>query len=249
MKILCLILARGGSVRIPKKNIKRLGRYPLIYYTIQAAKKSKYINRIIVSTDNKEIAQVAKKYGAEVPFYRPKEISKEDSTELQAFEHALGWLQENEGYVPDLIVKLFPTTPFRTTESIDKAVELMLANPDADSVRSVTRCSEHPYKMWTVEGNRLRSFVPLEQKPREAHTLSYQVLPTVYIQNACIDVTKPSNIWEKKSITGAHIIPFVMDEIESIDINTPLDFLLAKIVLKRGLHKKKKMMMRKSSLR
>lgn len=240
MKILCLILARGGSVRVPTKNIKKLGRYPLIYYTIHAAKKSKYINRIIVSTDDEEIARIAKKYGAEVPFYRPKEISKTDSTELAAFEHALGWLKEHEGYVPDLIVKLFPTAPFRKTESIDKAIELMLANPQADSVRSVTLCSEHPYKMWIIEGGRLRSFIPPNQKPREAHTFAYQVLPKVHIQNAAIDVTKPSNIWEKKSVTGTEIIPFVMDEIESIDINTPLDFLFAETILKRGLHVKKK---------
>lgn len=241
MKILCLILARGGSTRIPRKNIKELGGYPLIYYAIQAAQKSKYINRIIVSTDDEEIAQIAKKYGAEAPFYRPKEISKEDSTELEAFEHALNWLKEREGYVPDLIVKLFPIAPFRKAESIDKAIELMLANPQADSVRSVRLCSEHPYKMWVIKDNRLRSLIPLEQKPKEAHTLSYQVLPTVYIQNACIDVMKPSNIWDKRSITGTEIIPFVMDEIESIDINTPLDFLLAETVLKRGLlHGKKK---------
>jgi CMP-N-acetylneuraminic acid synthetase len=240
MKILCLILARGGSVRIPKKNIKKLGKYPLIYYTIQAAKKSKYINRIIVSTDDKEIAGVARKYGAEVPFYRPKEISKADSTELEAFEHALNWLKENEGYVPDLIVKLFPTNPFRSAGSIDKAVELMLANPEVDSVRSVMLCSEHPYKMWVIKDERLRSFVPLDQKPKEAHTLSYQVLPKVYIQNAAIDVTKPSNIWEKKSVTGTEIIPFVMDEIESIDINTPLDFIIAEVILKREPHFKRK---------
>lgn len=235
MKILCLILARGGSIRIPKKNIKKLGGHPLIYYTIQAAKKSRYVNRIIVSTDDEEIARIAKKYGAEVPFYRPKEISKEDSTELEAFEHALNWLKNNEGYVPDLIVKLFPTSPFRTAESVDKAIMLMIANPKADSVRSVRPCSEHPYKMWVIKNDRLRSFVSLDQKPREAHTLSYQVLPRVYVQNAAIDVTKPSNIWKKKSITGTEIIPFVMDEIESIDVNTPLDFILAEEVLKRGL--------------
>lgn len=240
VKILCLILARGGSIRIPKKNIKKLGIYPLIYYTIRAAQKSKYVNRIIVSTDDEEIARIARKYGGEVPFHRPKEISKADSTELEAFEHALNWLKENEEYVPDLIVKLFPTNPFRTTESIDKAIELMLANPQADSVRSVRSCSEHPYKMWIVKDNRLLSFVPLEQKPREAHTLSYQVLPKVYIQNAAIDVTKPSNIWEKKSVTGAEIIPFVMNEIESIDINTPLDFIVAEVILKRGSHSKRK---------
>ncbi len=240
MKILCLILARGGSKRLPGKNVKKLGGHPLICHTIVAARQSKYINRIIVSTDDSEIARVSKACGAEVPFYRPKSISKDDSTELEAFEHALGWLKEKEGYVPDLIVKLFPTTPFKTAKSIDQAIKTMLANPRADSVRSVRLCKEHPYKMWTIEKNRLKSFIPVEKKPREAHTLAYQSLPTVYVQNACIDVTKPSNIWKKKSVTGTDIVPFVMGEIESIDINTPLDFKFAELVLKEGIAWKKK---------
>ena len=113
-KIMCLILARGGSKRIPHKNIKKLVGKPLIAYTIECAKRSKYINRIIVSTDDKVIAKVAKEYGAEVPFYRPDEISQDDSTELDSFKHALSWLKENENYEPDLIVKLFATAPFRT---------------------------------------------------------------------------------------------------------------------------------------
>jgi N-acylneuraminate cytidylyltransferase len=240
MKILGLILARGGSVRVPKKNIKKLGNYPLIYYTIRAAKESKYINKIIVSTDDEEIARVSKKYGAEVPFYRPDDISKENSPEFEAIKHALDWLKKNEGYVPDLIVKLFPTTPFRTSKSIDKAIKLMLANPRADSVRSVTLCSEHPYKMWVIKNDRLRSFVPLNKKPREGHSLPYQALPKVYIQNAAIDVIKPANIWEKKSVTGTKILPFVMDEVESVDINTSLDFIVAETVMKRISQKRKK---------
>lgn len=236
MKILALILARGGSQRVPRKNIKLLGGKPLIQYTLDTAKKSKYINRIIVSTDDEEIAKVAKKYGAEVPFMRPKEISQSDSTELQAFEHALKWLKENEGYEPDLIVKLFPTSPFRRVESIDKCVELMIANPDADSVRSVRKCTEHPYKMWKIEGNRLQPLISWEQKPKDAHTLSYQVLPPVYVNNASIDVTKPSTILNKKSITGTEIVPYVMGEIESHDINDPLDFHLAELILQKGLN-------------
>lgn len=234
MKVLALILARGGSTRIPKKNITLLGGHPLIFYTIDAAKKSKCINRIIVSTDSREIADAAVKCGAEAPFLRPAEISKSDSTELEAFEHALGWLKENEGYVPDLIVKLFPTSPFRKAESIDKAVELMIANPDADSVRSVCLCKEHPYKMWTIENNRLRPFVPWEKKPKEAHTLSYQLLPPVYVNNASIDVTKPSTIFNKKSVTGREIIPYPMEESESLDINTPLDLELAKLMVAKS---------------
>lgn len=234
MNILCLILARGGSKRIPDKNIRLLGGKPLISYTIECAKKSKYINRIIVSTDSDKIAEISIKAGAEAPFRRPSEISKENSTELEAFKHALNWLKENENYVPDLIVKLFSTSPFRKAESVDKAIELLLGDPRADSVRSVRLCSEHPHKMWKIakNRNRLESFVPKESKLPEAHTLSYHLLPEAYIQNASIDVIRVSMLFSKNSIIGTEIIPLVMDEIESIDINMPLDFTLAETVLK-----------------
>ncbi|MEM2251344.1 MAG: acylneuraminate cytidylyltransferase family protein [Candidatus Hadarchaeales archaeon] len=234
MKILGLILARGGSVRVPRKNIRPLAGHPLIYYVIQAARKSKYINRIIVSTDDEEIAKVARECGAEVPFYRPKEFAKEDSPEFYAIEHALNWLRDNEGYIPDLVVKLFPTSPFLKPSTIDKAIEMMLENPDADSLRSVRLCKEHPYKMWVIEGNRLKSFVPLDKKPKNGHSLPYQILPKVYIQNACIDVIRPKTIWEKKSVTGDEILALVMDEMESFDINTELDFIIAEELMKRG---------------
>jgi len=235
LKIICLILARAGSQRIPDKNIKLLGKKPLIAYTIECAKNSKYINRIIVSTDGQKIAAISVKYGAEVPFRRPSGISKADSTELDAFRHAFGWLKKNEGYVPDLIVKLFPTSPFRQTKSVDEAIELLISHPEADSVRSVRLCSEHPYMMWKIKGLRLKHFVPEAKKPKQAHTLSYQVLPKIYIQNAAIDVTRPANIWKKNSITGKKILAYVMDERESFDINTPLDFAFAQLMRKHRI--------------
>ncbi len=230
MKMLALIPARSDSKRIPKKNIKPLFGKPLIAYTIEAAKKSKHINRIVVSTDSEEIAEVARKYGAEVPFLRPKNISKADSTEMEFFEHALDWFAQNENYEPDLIVQLYPTSPFRKPASIDRAVEEMLKHPEADSLRSIKLCSEHPYKMWVIEKGYLRPFV--KGKDPNIHTLSYHLFPTVYIQNASIYITKPSTIKNKKSPTGDIIIPFVMDEMESIDANTPLDFKFAEMIAK-----------------
>lgn len=239
-KILALILARGGSTRVPNKNIKPLEDKPLIAYTIECAKKSRYINRVIVSTDNEEIAKVAQGYGAEVPFRRPSVISQVDSTELDAFLHALKWLKENESYEPDLIVKLFPTSPFRKPESVDRAIELLLNDPKADSVRSVRLCSEHPHKMWIINKNknRLESFVLKEDKLPEAHTLSYHLLPEVYIQNASIDVVRAEVVLKKNSITGTEIIPLVMDEIESHDINRLLDFTVAETILRGNISTK-----------
>jgi N-acylneuraminate cytidylyltransferase len=232
MNILALIPARGGSQRVPRKNIRILGKKPLIAYTIEAAKKSEHINRIVVSTDYEDIASVAKQYGAEVPFLRPEEISQSDSTEMDFFEHILHWFEDNEQYVPDLIVLLYPTSPFRKSESIDKALELMMKHPEADSLRSVRLCSEHPYKMWIIENGYLQPFVHMENA--NIHTLSYKLLPTVYIQNASIYITKPSTIRDKKSPIGAVVLPFVMDERESIDINTLHDFQFAEMIIEEG---------------
>ncbi|MFH1884902.1 MAG: acylneuraminate cytidylyltransferase family protein [Planctomycetota bacterium] len=230
MKILSLIPARAGSKRVSNKNILPLGGKPLIGYTIEAAEKSRLVTGILVSTDSEEIAAVARQYGAEVPFLRPAAIAQSDSTEMQFLEHALDWLSKHEGYSPDLIVLLYPTSPFRKPESIDKAIETILAHPEADSLRSVRLCSEHPYKMWVRAGKYLKPFVKTANQ--NSHTLSYQLLPTVYIQNASIYITKPATIREKGSPTGDIIVPFIMDELESLDINTPLDFRFAEMLIK-----------------
>lgn len=233
MNVLAIIIARGGSQRVPNKNIRLLGGRPLLVYSIEAAERSRYVNRIVVSTDSDTIAEVARKAGAEVPFRRPAEISQGHSTELQAMEQALGWFREHEGYEPELVVLLRPTSPFRTTATIDRAVELLMNDTSAHCVRTVKLCSEHPHKMWVMDsdGRRVRSLIPVEQKLPEAHTLSYQLLPTVYIQNASMDVFRASNIRQLRSTTGTEIIPLIMDEFESVDINTEIDFLLAETVM------------------
>jgi N-acylneuraminate cytidylyltransferase len=227
MQILCLIPARSGSKRIPGKNIKPLGDKPLIAHTIECAKKVPLINRIIVTTNDEETMSIAMEYGVETPFRRPDEISTADSTDFEFCSHAIYWLEENESYKPDMIVLLRPTAPFRKPESVIKAINLLMDNPDADSVRSVKLCTEHPHKMWIIENDSLKSLIPLEQKLPQAHTLSYHLLPTVYVQNANIDVMWTRTIREKKSITGENIIPLIMNEHESLDINQPRDFLLA----------------------
>jgi CMP-N-acetylneuraminic acid synthetase len=229
MNVLALIPARGGSQRVPNKNVRPLNGKPLIAYTIEAARSSRRITRIIVSTDSEAIAAVARQWRAEVPFLRPAEISRCDSTEMQFFDHILDWFDRNDRYIPDLIVLLYPTSPFRTAASIDRAVELMLAHPEADSLRSVRLCSEHPYKMWVQEQEYLKPFV--QGSVPNMHTLSYHLLPTVYIQNASIYITKPSTLRSKRSPTGDRILSFVMEERESVDINTPLDFVLAECIL------------------
>ncbi|MBM4260385.1 MAG: acylneuraminate cytidylyltransferase family protein [Deltaproteobacteria bacterium] len=235
MKVLAIIIARGGSQRVPNKNIRPLAGKPLLAYSIEGAKRSRYIERVVVSTDSDAIANVALGAGAEVPFRRPAEIAQGHSTELQAMEHALGWFRDHEKYEPDFVCLLRPTSPFRTSATIDKAIELLREDPMAHCVRTVRLCSEHPHKMWVMNQSqsRIRSLIPVEQKLPEAHTLSYQLLPTVYIQNASMDVFRASNVWQLRSTTGTEIIPLVNDEYESVDINNEIDFLLAETLIAR----------------
>lgn len=229
-RVLALIPARGGSERVPAKNLRPLGGRPLIAWTIDAARRAETIDRVIVSTDTEEIAAVARASGAEAPFLRPSAIAQRDSTEMEFLLHALDWLRLHEAYEPDVIALLYPTSPFRRAETIDRAVRTLAAHPDADALRSVRLCSEHPYKMWTIQDGWLR---PLLAGDTNTPTLSYQRLPVVYLQNASIYLTKPRTIREKGSPIGDLIVPFVMDEDESVDINTPLDLALAEMLIER----------------
>lgn len=230
--ILALIPARSGSKRVKNKNIRILGGKPLIAHTIEAAKKSELVTRVIVSTDSKRIAGIAKKFGAEAPFLRPKRLAAKNSTEYEFHLHALIWLRDHEGYVPDLIVNLYPTTPLRKSSSIDRAITMILEHPRADSLRSVRLCSEHPYKMWVKKGPYLSPFVRTDDA--RAHTLSYQMLPRVLIQNASIYIVKPSIVLRNRTTIGKRVLAFVMDETESIDINSPLDLATAEVAMKRN---------------
>jgi len=237
MEILALILARGGSQRIPNKNIADLNGQPLISYTINQAKQSKYINRIIVSTNDKQIEDISKEYGAEV-IQRPDDISGAESNEIDAFKYTLTYLFKHDKYIPDIIVKLFPTSPFRKVLSIDICIDMMINDihnsRKYDSIRSIRKCKEHPYKMWIINNNKLTHMIPIGIKPKESHTFSYQKLPEIYINNASIDITTSQTVFDKNSITGDDIGVYEMDELESFDINTPLDLEIANYLLRSG---------------
>jgi len=234
MEILALVPARGGSKGIPRKNIKFLAGEPLIAYTIREARKSKYITRLVVSTEDEEIARVAREHGAEVPFLRPAELALDDVTDLPLFQHCLGWLMKNQGYSPDIVVHLRPTAPLRGVSHIDRAIELLLASPEADSVRSVCPAGQHPLKMWNINDGDLIPFVSPEFHGfKEAYNMPRQKLPAAYIQNGAVDVVKAEVILHENSMTGNLIKAFVMDSDESVNIDSPLDWELAEILMKR----------------
>ncbi|MDQ7799478.1 MAG: acylneuraminate cytidylyltransferase family protein [Candidatus Edwardsbacteria bacterium] len=216
MNILALIPARSGSKSIINKNIRLLGGKPLLAYSIEHARRSKKITRIIVSTDSRRYAAIANKYGAETPFLRPREMSGDRSTDLEVFIHALEWLRLNEDYQPEICVHLRPTYPIRNSEDIDKMVRIITENPGIDSVRSVVPAPETPFKMWfRDEAGKLSPVI--KSSIKEAYNMPRQSLPKAYLQNASIDVIRTNVILNKRSMTGDVIHGYVMDHFWDID--------------------------------
>lgn len=209
--ILALIPARGGSKGVPGKNIMDIAGQPLISYSIEQAHNSRLINRVIVSTDDQKIAEISKKYNAELPFIRPAEFSEDLSPDIDVFYHALTWLKDNEGYEPELVVHLRPTGPVRNVELIDKAINMMLNDNNATSLRSVSTPTQTPYKMWRVVEDYLEPMVTLDGI-KESHSMPRQMLPHPYWQNGYVDVIRASTILLQKSMTGDKIIPFIVEE-------------------------------------
>ena len=222
-KVLGLVLARGGSKRVPKKNIKELNGKPLIGYTIDAAKESKYIDRIITSTDSEEIAEVARSFGSETPFMRPSEFADDTATDFPVFTHALSWLLENEDYKPDIVVQLRPTSPLRTTKHIDDAIELLFKHPEADSVRTVAEPEQTPYKMYSVSDDGFLKPLLRVEGEKESFNLPGQKLPKAYKHVGYVDVMWYETLMGKNQMTGDKIVPLILEEAYS-GINTPDDW-------------------------
>lgn len=224
MKILAIIPARSGSKSIPHKNIRALVGKPLMAYSIDHARNSKRINRVIVSTDSKYYSEIARSFGAETPFLRPEEISKDESNDLELFVHALQWLKKNENYVPDICVQLRPTHPVRKVEDIDAMIDFLISRPDADCVRAVVKNETYtPYKMWFLkEDNELKS-VMNNTGINEHYNQPRQKLPATYFQNASVDVIRTSTILQKNSLTGDKILGYVMHEEFDIDNEEDLE--------------------------
>ena len=227
-----IIPARGGSIRIPRKNIRSLGGKPLIAYTIEAANLATRLDRVIVSTDDEEIAEVARSHGAEVPFMRPAELATEDTPDAPVFIHALKWLGETEGFYPELLVNLRPTTPFKTGGIIDEVISVAFRT-GADVVRTVTRAHgvHHPYWMFTVEEDGLAHPV----LPGVDLNIYYQsqLLPSVYRLNGVVDAMRVSVIKSGDSLSTQHVQTVEVDEWMATDIDTEFDFRFCELLLEK----------------
>ena len=215
--IIAIIPARGGSKGVPDKNIKCLGGYPLIAYSICASKLTKSIKRTIVSTDSEEIAHIARRYGAEVPFLRPAEISRDDSTDLEFFQHAIAWFKKKENFVSGFWVQLRPTTSLRIPLEIDKAITCIKEHPESTSLRSVHKLAEPPHKMFQIDGKGfLKGFFPEDPRP-EYYNLPRQSFPDAYHPNGYVDIIKTDFVQKTNSLHGPNILGFVTPVITEID--------------------------------
>ena len=226
-KILAIIPARGGSIRLPKKNIKKLNGKHMIIYTIEAALQSKYQMRVIVTTDDKEIARISKKHGAEVPFIRPKELAQDKTPTLPVLQHALKFLNTKEDYYPDIMLLLQPTSPLRKGEHIDEAMNLFFREKP-DSVVSLCKVKDSPYLVKKI--NKDGAVVPFINAGGKY--VRRQNFPELYRLNGAIYITRVDIIIKENKILGEHTKAYIMKEEDSIDIDTEMDFKLAEMIVK-----------------
>jgi len=225
-EIFGLIPARGGSKGIPRKNMVMLAGKPLIQYTFESALESSMLTRIILSTDDEEIAEFGKKF-VEVPFIRPKRLASDSTPMIQVVRHALGYLKSGEQYEPDYIAILQPTSPLRKSHHIDEAIKLLMRKK-ADSVVSVCVVpgQYNPFHVRKIVNGRLLPFL----ENAEEYT-SRQKLPRVYTRNGVIYCFKRETLIKKNSLYGSYCCAYVMEREVSINIDSPTDLLLAEIIL------------------
>ena len=231
--IVALIPARSDSKRVPDKNIRPLAGHPLIAYTIAAALQSDIFAAIIVSTDSERYADIARYYGAEVPFLRPAEFAGDLSPDIEWLEYTLKRLRV-EGRVYDCFSILRPTSPFRQAETIQRAWQEFLAEEGVDSLRAVEKCKQHPGKMWIVRGKRMTPLLPLGPPEQPWYSSQYQSLPEVYAQNASLEIAWTRVVFEGCTIAGNVLMPFFTQGYEGFDVNDLYDWKLAEELVQSG---------------
>jgi len=231
--IVALIPARSGSRRVRGKNIRLLARHPLIAYTIAAALQSEVFDAVIVSTDSERYADIARYYGAEVPFLRPDDFAGGLSPDIEWVEYTLKRLQD-EGRIYDCFSILRPTSPFRQAETIQRARQEFLAEEGVDSLRAVEKCKQHPGKMWVVRGKRMMPLLPLGPPEQPWHSSQYQSLPEVYVQNASLEIGWTRVVFEGCTIAGNVLMPSFTQGYEGFDVNDPYDWKFAEELVRSG---------------
>ncbi|MCA1646469.1 MAG: acylneuraminate cytidylyltransferase family protein [Chloroflexi bacterium] len=231
LRVLALVPARGGSKGIPRKNLQLLAGKPLVAHAVEVACAARLVSRVVCSTDDPEIAEVARAAGAEVPFLRPAHLATDSSEDWPLFMHALEFLDTREGWRPDVIVNLRPTSPLRTASHVDDAIRLLL-DTGADSVKAVCLARQHPHKMWlrTPTGD-IEPYLKTPFRLERGPDVPRAQLDDIYWQNGVVDVTRREVILEQGVMIGQHVAGLVTQPAESIDIDTPLDLQLGELLL------------------
>lgn len=226
---LAIIPARSGSKRLPNKNIKDLCGKPLMAWSIEAAKQSKWIDEIVVNTNSQQYAEIAKQYGVNVPFLRPEELSQDKNTTFEYIQYTIDFYKNTFKKEYDYIVLLQPTSPLRQAHHIDEAIELCLRK-NASSIISVSECEHTPLWANTLPPDHsMENFVS-----KEAIGKRSQDLPQYYRINGCIFIGKVEHYLQRRDFSMPNSYAFVMEKCYSIDIDTQDDFDLAEFFLKRG---------------
>jgi CMP-N,N'-diacetyllegionaminic acid synthase len=227
---IALIPARSGSERVPQKNVRRLARHPLIAYAIATARQAGVFDRVVCSTDSAEIAEVARRYGAEVPFLRPAEYATATSPDIEWITDTLERLDGRY----DLFAIVRATNPFRGPDAFRRGLEQLLATPEADSIRAVERVKQHPGKMWLIEGKTMRPLLDQSHLDVAWHAGQYQALPEVYVQNSALEIAWTRVVSQTGTREGRVVAPFLTKGYEGFNVDDEDDWERAKALVASG---------------
>jgi CMP-N-acetylneuraminic acid synthetase len=237
-RILGLVVARGGSKGVPKKNVRLLGEHPLVAYAVRAAVKAPSISRVVISTDDTEIAEAARRYGCEVPFMRPADLAGDDSPILDAILHAVRTLEaQGDGF--DAVCLLQPTTPFRSVEDLENGAAILRAGPQADSVVALTEVVDaHPRRLRRIADGTVRQYLP-EGGDKEGQQRQSHGDDRAYRRCGAFYLARTGTLLEKRSLYGQVVLPYVMPSWRSVTIDEEEDLLLAEAMLQSPIFAEK----------
>ena len=229
-KVLAIVTARGGSKRIPKKSIAPISGRPMMAYVLEAIKKSKLVNRIIVDTDDEEMAEVGRANGAEIPFLRPKELAQDSTGHVPVLKYTLETLKAKDGYWPEAVVLIQPTSPLVQPEHIDDALSLLLKEKDLDSVETIFEVPTifHPYNVRYITDNGYTKFVMAKERAEAAKTGKRPKIYTI----GTVYTFRPETLWKYGSIQGEKSKSIIIDKKFAIDVDEPLDLIIAEAVMR-----------------
>src|SRR5215210_763880 len=229
--IVALIPARSGSERVPDKNVRPLAGHPLLAYAISAARQAGICDRVVCSTDSGKIAEVAQRYGADVPFLRPAKFATATSPDIEWITHTLEQLEEHY----DLFAIVRATNPFRGPDTLRRGLAQLLATPEADSIRAVELVKQHPGKMWVIEGKTMRPLLDQSHLASAWHAGQYQALPEVYVQNSALEIAWTRVVSQTGTREGRVVAPYLTKGYEGFNIDDEEDWERARRLLDAGL--------------